>query len=177
MRESEDSDSREPARAVGFVGASGSGKTTLLERLVTFYSASGVRVTVLKHTHHAAPFTTGEGDTGRLFRSGAVEALLVSDNLALLESDGSQHEWRSVEELRRLIPPSDLILVEGFRSLERLARIAVVREESHLRDVPAGCIAVVSDLAAAEAWGIPRFRFAALSELAAFVLAADTIEL
>ena len=36
----------------GFTGRSGSGKTTLIEKLIPIFTSTGLRVSVIKHTHH-----------------------------------------------------------------------------------------------------------------------------
>ena len=39
-------------KVFGFAGYSGSGKTTLIERVLPGLIAHGLRVSVIKHTHH-----------------------------------------------------------------------------------------------------------------------------
>ena len=47
-----------PLPLLGFVAWSGTGKTTLLERLIPRLVARGLRLGVLKHTHHAFDMTS-----------------------------------------------------------------------------------------------------------------------
>ena len=37
---------------ISFIGTSGSGKTTLMEKVVAALNKHGIRVAVIKHTHH-----------------------------------------------------------------------------------------------------------------------------
>ncbi len=40
-------------KVIGLVGWSGAGKTTLLARLIPYFNAEGLRVSVIKHAHHS----------------------------------------------------------------------------------------------------------------------------
>lgn len=85
------------------MGWSGSGKTTFLEQLIPALTRQGLRVALVKHTHHAPSPETPEKDTARLRQAGAVEALLISGDTLTLE------------QAREKLPPCDLILAEGFK--------------------------------------------------------------
>jgi molybdopterin-guanine dinucleotide biosynthesis protein B len=39
-------------KVIGLAGWSGAGKTTLLTRLIPYFIATGLRVSVIKHAHH-----------------------------------------------------------------------------------------------------------------------------
>jgi molybdopterin-guanine dinucleotide biosynthesis protein B len=39
-------------KVIGLAGWSGAGKTTLLTRLIPYFRAEGLRVSVIKHAHH-----------------------------------------------------------------------------------------------------------------------------
>ncbi|MFG0317940.1 MAG: molybdopterin-guanine dinucleotide biosynthesis protein B [Planctomycetota bacterium JB042] len=108
---------------LSLVGVSGSGKTTLLERLLPALARRGVRVAVAKHSHHAQldPDETGK-DTARLAAAGAVAVVGVAGE-----------ETLSVDALLARLPPCDLVLVEGGRSL-RLPAIEVVGEDGARHD-------------------------------------------
>jgi len=41
-----------PGKILGFAGYSGSGKTTLLEKIIPLLKQRGLRISVIKHTHH-----------------------------------------------------------------------------------------------------------------------------
>lgn len=132
-------------------------------------SACGRRVTTIKHTHHEGPFIPRGGDSGRLLRAGAIESILASRSGAILESCGTAASWHAPEDLLALVPPpTDLVLMEGFRSWRAARRIAVVRAPDG--ELPADCVAVVSNESLPTA--LPRFTFAQLAELLSFL---DTI--
>lgn len=84
-------------------GWSGSGKTTFLEQLIPELTRRGLRVALVKHTHHPPQPERPGSDTDRLRRAGAVEALLISG------------EEMTLEEARTRLPEADLILAEGFK--------------------------------------------------------------
>jgi molybdopterin-guanine dinucleotide biosynthesis protein B len=54
------------------VGWSGSGKTTLLEFLVAQLAARGLRVNVVKHSHHDIELEPPHKDSARLRMAGAA---------------------------------------------------------------------------------------------------------
>lgn len=161
------SDSMKP---VAFIGPSGAGKTTLIERIIVLASSLGYEVTVIKHTHHSPPFHPGAGDTARFIRAGAVEAILVSPEVTMFASTGMTTGLSEPDSLLDAIPPAHLVLVEGFSSWQRPARIAVA--PSDITEVD-DCVAVVSDAPVHDhptTVDAPRFRFAELAGLFQFVV-------
>ena len=99
----------------GFTVRSGSGKTTLIEKLIPIFTSAGLRVSVIKHTHHDFDVDQPGKDSWRQRQAGAMEVLLTSDRRWVL-----MHELREApepdlpEQLARL-SPCDLVLVEGFK--------------------------------------------------------------
>jgi len=99
----------------GFAGFSGTGKTTLIERLIPRLVDSGLRVSVIKHAHHAFDIDTPGKDSYRHREAGAREVLITSGQRWVL-----MHELRGDAEpdlatqLGR-ISPCDLVLVEGYK--------------------------------------------------------------
>lgn len=153
---------------IAFSGESGSGKSTLIRRLVALDTARGLRIACIKHTHHAH-VAAGEGDSASFLNAGAVESLVAGTWGALRESDASQHDWRTIEDLVTLLPPLDRVYVEGFSSDPTLVRLHLIRGEC-TRGIPAGTVAIVSDAYADTP--LPLFRFSDLPGLSAFL---DTI--
>lgn len=102
-------------KAFGFAGWSGSGKTTLIEKLIPRFVTSGLRVSLIKHAHHAFDVDQPGKDSYRHRHAGASEVLVTSSRRWVL-----MHELRGAEEpgfevqLKRLTP-CDLLLVEGFK--------------------------------------------------------------
>ncbi len=99
----------------GITGWSGSGKTTLLVRLIPALVARGLRVSTIKHAHHAFDVDQPGKDSYEHRRAGATEVLVASANRWAL-----MHELRgapepSLADLVARLSPVDLVLVEGFK--------------------------------------------------------------
>ena len=154
---------------VAFVGRSGAGKTTLLERVIVALDARGVRVAVVKHTHHAGLATDLPGtDSRRLWEAGARHTTLwAPDCVAHTHRAASSPTLATV---LRDIHDVDVILVEGHKR-GALPKIEVVRAavDPALLDIE-GRIACVTDVAEL-AWEGPRFSFddAGIAALADFI--------
>lgn len=130
----------------GIIGWRNSGKTTLVAGLVRELDARGLRVSTVKHAHHAFDLDRPGKDSYVHRESGAQEVLIVSHSRwALL------HELRGAEEppLAQLLAhmsPVDLVLVEGFKSGAH-ARLEVRRGNSGppLADNDPHIVAIASD--------------------------------
>lgn len=138
---------RTPVLAV--VGWSGSGKTTLLERLVARLAAAGLRVNVIKHSHHDIELEPPRKDSARLRQAGAAEVMIASPyRIAIMRELRGAAEPPLPELLARLAP-ADLTLVEGYK-WEALPKLEVHRpalgKPALYRD-DADIVAVVSDAA------------------------------
>lgn len=113
-------------KVIGLAGWSGSGKTTLLTRLIPYLVAQGLRVSTLKHAHHAFDVDVPGKDSFRHRESGATEVLVSSTRRWAL-----MHELRGGQELRlaellRKMSPVDLVIVEGFKT-EPYRKIEIYR--------------------------------------------------
>lgn len=110
----------------GFAACSGSGKTTLIENLVALLVARGLKVSVIKHTHHAFDVDRPGKDSYRHRQAGAGEVLISSGaRWALMHELGDEPEPELSALLDRLVP-CDLVLVEGFRK-QAIPKIEVHR--------------------------------------------------
>jgi molybdopterin-guanine dinucleotide biosynthesis protein B len=108
------------------VGWSGSGKTTLLEFLVGRLAAEGLRVNVVKHSHHDIELEPPRKDSARLRMAGAAEVMIASPyRVAILRELRGMEEPPLAEHLARLAP-ADLTLVEGYK-WEALPKLEVFR--------------------------------------------------
>lgn len=108
-------------------GHSGAGKTTLLEKIIPRLSQKGVRVGVIKHSHHNVDVDKEGKDSHRLRLSGANPTMIVCDQRWALMS-----ETQSPVEFAELVAQFndknvDLILVEGFKQ-ETLPKIQLHRQ-------------------------------------------------
>lgn len=102
-------------RILGIAGWSGSGKTTLLEFLLPQLVAQGLRVNVIKHSHHDLVLEPVHKDSARLRAAGAAEVLLTSPyRFALIHELRGEPEPTLAQQIARL-SAADLTLVEGFK--------------------------------------------------------------
>lgn len=103
-------------KVFGFAGYSGSGKTTLIEKLIPRFTARGLAVSLIKHTHHNFDVDQPGKDSYRHRQAGASEVLLTCDTRWVL-----MHELRgapepTLPELVARLSPVDLVVVEGFKT-------------------------------------------------------------
>ncbi len=97
------------------VGWSGSGKTTLLEQLVGALAARGLKINVIKHSHHDVMLEPPHKDSARLRMAGAAEVMLASPfRLAVMRELRGAAEPSLMEHIARL-SPADLTVVEGYK--------------------------------------------------------------
>ena len=102
---------------LGFAAFSGSGKTTLLEKLIPLLREHGLRLALVKHSHHDFEMDRPGKDSDRLRRAGAGQVLLASKyRTAWIREGDGETEPDLGELLQRLDTRGlDLVLVEGFR--------------------------------------------------------------
>jgi molybdopterin-guanine dinucleotide biosynthesis protein B len=113
---------------MGVVGWSGSGKTTLLEYVVGRLAASGLRVNVVKHSHHDVLLEPPHKDSARMRAAGAAEVMIASPyRVAIMRELRGAAEPSLADHLARLAP-ADLTLVEGYK-WEALPKLEVYRPE------------------------------------------------
>jgi molybdopterin-guanine dinucleotide biosynthesis protein B len=110
-------------KAVAIVGPSNSGKTVLICRLVEWFQAQGLKVAVLKHSHHPHLGDTGK-DTGRYRQAGAQNVALAAPGLLQI-TRSLPGDPPPEEVLYSWAPDADLILVEGYKA-SSLPKIALV---------------------------------------------------
>jgi molybdopterin-guanine dinucleotide biosynthesis adapter protein len=99
----------------GVTGWKNTGKTGLMERLVTEIAGRGLRVSTVKHAHHATEIDQPGRDSYRHRVAGAREVIVASPvRWALM------HELRGAAEpslatLLKHLSPVDLVLIEGYK--------------------------------------------------------------
>ena len=160
---------------LGFVAPSGTGKTTLLRALIPLLRRAGLRVGVVKHTHHDFEIDVPGKDSYELRKAGASEMLLASGTRWALISerdDGGDPDLAAVLgrfDRTRL----DLVLVEGFRGTAipkiELHRAAAGRDFLYPGDPDV--IALATDQPPAEGRPITLLDINSAGTVAAFVLA------
>lgn len=118
---------------IGIIAASSNaGKTTLIKQLIPAFAAQQIRVSVIKHAHHAFDIDYPGKDSYSIRESGAVQTLIASGK-----------RWALITEMQRTPYPvedadltsllsqldetyADLILVEGFKQAQ-IPKIEVYR--------------------------------------------------
>jgi len=101
---------------IGIAGWSGAGKTTLLTRVIPRLIARGLRVSTIKHAHHAFDIDQPGKDSHTHRTAGATEVLVSSAHrFALMHELRGNREW-TLDALLEKLSPVDLVLVEGFKT-------------------------------------------------------------
>ncbi|QLB19616.1 molybdenum cofactor guanylyltransferase MobA [Mannheimia granulomatis] len=117
-----------PIKTLAITGYSGTGKTTLLEKLIPKLTACGIRVGLIKHSHHNVEIDKKGKDSYRLREAGANPTMVVCDERWALMTETKQ----SVEffQLIAKFDPLavDLVLMEGFKH-EQMPKIQLHRKE------------------------------------------------
>jgi len=102
-------------KVIGIAGWSGAGKTTLLTRVIPLLAARGLRVSTIKHAHHAFDIDQPGKDSHTHRMAGATEVLISSANRFALMHELRGEPELSLGALLEKLAPVDLVLVEGFK--------------------------------------------------------------
>jgi len=113
----------------GVTGWKNNGKTTLVERLVTEITARGLRVSTIKHAHHAFDIDHEGRDSYRHREAGAHEVLVGSGKRWALIHELRDEDEPSLEELLARLSPCDLVIVEGYKR-DRHPKVEAYRAEA-----------------------------------------------
>ncbi|MCL6352852.1 molybdopterin-guanine dinucleotide biosynthesis protein MobB [Pectobacterium polaris] len=108
---------------------SGTGKTTLLKHVIPLLTHHGVRVGLIKHTHHQMDIDTPGKDSYELRKAGAAQTIVASNQRWALMTETPDQEEPNIYHLAEKMDAStlDLVLVEGFKH-EKVAKIALFRQ-------------------------------------------------
>ncbi len=114
-------------RAINIVGYKNSGKTTLTLALAQELETQGLRVAIIKQSHH--DLDAPQSDTGRFRAEGKEHARTV---LALGQNEAALF-WGEKKELPDMLhlvqDAADILLIEGAKSQNFLPRILCLRPE------------------------------------------------
>jgi molybdopterin-guanine dinucleotide biosynthesis protein B len=102
-------------KVIGLAGWSGAGKTTLLTRLIPYFIAKGLRVSVIKHAHHEFDVDVPGKDSWVHRQSGAAEVLVSSTRRWALMHELRGASEPKIPELLAKMSRVDLVLIEGFK--------------------------------------------------------------
>ena len=156
---------------VGFAAASGTGKTTLLRGLIPALAARGVRVAVIKHSHHDFDVDKPGKDSYELRKAGAAQTLVMSrQRTAVIIENPDGFEPTLTSALDRLDPRSvDVVLVEGFK-WERFPKVLVHRGTGALPQTREDAVAVATDRPGAVEVDVPVLDLNRPDDIAAFIV-------
>jgi molybdopterin-guanine dinucleotide biosynthesis protein B len=102
-------------RIIGLAGWSGAGKTTLLVKVIPLLVARGLKVSTLKHAHHAFDVDQPGKDSHSHRLAGATEVLVGSARRwALVHELGAEPE-PTLQQLLGKLASVDLVLIEGYK--------------------------------------------------------------
>jgi molybdopterin-guanine dinucleotide biosynthesis protein B len=136
-------------KIIGLAGWSGAGKTTLLTGVIPLLVERGLKVSTIKHAHHAFDIDVPGKDSWRHREAGASEVLVASGRrFALMHELRSEAEY-SLPELVARLAPVDLVIVEGYRTGPH-AKIEVFRAGNGkplLHPHDAAIVGIISDTA------------------------------
>ncbi|MEK7990754.1 MAG: molybdopterin-guanine dinucleotide biosynthesis protein B [Thiotrichaceae bacterium] len=159
---------------LGFVAYSGTGKTTLLTQLIPRLKQKGLRIAVIKHSHHAFEIDHEGKDSYRLRHAGAVQTLLTSQKRwALIEETPERETEMTLQEAIAHLDTAtvDLILTEGFKSASypkiELHRPSLNKPLLYPNDND--IIAIASDAPLHEMPSIPCLNLNAIDEIVGFI--------
>ncbi|WP_414039510.1 molybdopterin-guanine dinucleotide biosynthesis protein B [Acidithiobacillus sp. M4-SHS-6] len=103
-------------KTIAVIGYSGSGKTTLLCALIPLLHAKGLRIAVVKATHHEVDWDTPGKDSFRLREAGAEAVLLQGPKRWFTTCRAP--ETVDLESMAACLPtPADLLFLEGHKGL------------------------------------------------------------
>jgi len=113
---------------LGFAAFSGTGKTTLLTQTIPVLKHHGVRIGLIKHSHHNFQIDQPGKDSFRLREAGASPVMLVSTHRRAIITEISPEQEPRLDDQLKLLDQSelDLLLVEGFKA-EQFPKIELHR--------------------------------------------------
>src|SRR5580700_11773776 len=103
-------------RIIGLAGWSGAGKTTLLVKLIPLLTARGLKVSTLKHAHHAFEVDVPGKDSYEHRKAGAGEVIVSSARRWVQMHEVGDGAEATLAQLLARLSPCDLVLVEGFKT-------------------------------------------------------------
>ena len=103
---------------LGFAAYSGTGKTTLLVKLLPLMKLQGLRVAMIKQTHHNFEIDKPGKDSYELRKAGASQVLIASEKRLALVTEYEQPVKAGLADLVNKLDLEniDLVLVEGFKN-------------------------------------------------------------
>ncbi len=103
---------------LGFAAFSGTGKTSLLIELIPILKRRGLKIGVIKHSHHDFEIDYPGKDSFRLRKSGATPVMIASPFRRVVITEFAEPVELDLHQHLAAFPADnlDLLLVEGFRN-------------------------------------------------------------
>jgi molybdopterin-guanine dinucleotide biosynthesis protein MobB len=162
-----------PVPLLGFAAFSGTGKTTLIEQLIPMLIEQGLRIALVKHSHHDIEMDKPGKDSYRLRKAGASQVVLAGTHRSICFHEHTEAHDSDLNEQLALLNTAcvDLVLVEGYRDQAfpkiELHRSALGKPFLYPNDTH--IIALVCDQYV-ETDKLPLFEFTQLQQLVTFIL-------
>ncbi|MCY3726721.1 MAG: molybdopterin-guanine dinucleotide biosynthesis protein B [Rhodobacteraceae bacterium] len=156
---------------LGIAGWKNSGKTTLVRSLITELTNRNIRVSTLKHAHHDFDIDQPGTDSYKHRKAGAQEVLIISSRRWALIHEETEVSKPDLTTMLGKLEDTDLVLVEGFKSLS-FPKLEIRREDSSGPDLAPNdkdIIAIVSDRPVPEQ-NMPAFDLDDIKGIAEFVM-------
>lgn len=162
-----------PVPLLGFAAFSGTGKTTLIEQLIPLLIEHGLRIALVKHSHHDIEMDKPGKDSYRLRKAGASQVVLAGTHRSICFHEHQQaHDSQLSEQLALLNTDClDLVLVEGYRD-QYFPKIELHRSvlgKPFLYPNDPDIIALVCDQYV-DVIDLPLFDFTQLQSMVSFIL-------
>ena len=130
---------------VSFIGWQNSGKTTIAQQVVAILKEKGLRVAVIKSTHHTSiNFDKENSDTRTYCNANADTVTLMAPDQMVTISHNP--EMKLTDIVHRFFYDVDIVIGEGFKNERHIAKIEVTRGDSELlKDQVNGVVGFVTD--------------------------------
>jgi len=162
-----------PVPLLGFAAFSGTGKTTLIEQLIPLLIEQGLRIALVKHSHHDIEMDKPGKDSYRLRKAGASQVVLAGTHRSICFHEHEHaHDSELSEQLALLNTQClDLVLVEGYRdqAFPKIELHRSVLQKPFLYPTDTNIIALVCDQSV-DTGDLPLFDFTQLQQLVTFIL-------
>ena len=152
---------------VSFIGWQDSGKTTIAQQVVAILKEKGLRVAVIKSTHHTSiTFDREDSDTRTYCNANADTVTLMAPDQMVTISHNP--EMKLTDIVHRFFYDVDIVIGEGFKNERHIAKIEVTRGDSELlKDQVNGVVGTVTDRPISED---NVFRLDQIKELTDFIV-------
>lgn len=161
---------------IGITAWSGTGKTTLLQSLIPLFRQHGVRVAVIKHSHHKFDIDKPGKDSYNIRKAGAAQTIVASRRrMALMTDYEEELQEPSLNSVLAWLRQDliDLILVEGFKHDSSFEKIELWRQALNkplCYPDDGSIIAVASDSASVETGSLPLLELSSAPQICDFIM-------